>query len=255
MKKTGFTLLELLIVIAIIALLVAVILPSMKAAKENTRRVVCAHHLMSIGRAIYAYAGEYDEKIPPAHYHSGLGDVWRSYIAYEIDTDVPDDPITSGPFNFAYLYENGLIETPEVFYCPSATLKIQTTSGVSFSYDAYHDQSHDWPWNVQITSYHIYWVRTSYNYVPQTNQKKSNGQMKMAKEITQLSAIHTMVVDYLVNLDILAHKKGTTEGVNSLFGDGSVRFCNEGEAFDIQNWIPIPNSDDDNFLKILSLLR
>lgn len=128
-------------------------------------------------------------------------------------------------------------------------------NGISYSYDAYHDKTHDWPWNIEITNYNTYWVRTSYNYVPQKSLKKDNGQMKMAKKTTELSSAHTMVVDYLVALEVLPHKKGVAKGVNSLFGDGSVRFCNEGSAFDPQYWTPIPNNNDENFLKILSLLR
>jgi prepilin-type N-terminal cleavage/methylation domain-containing protein/prepilin-type processing-associated H-X9-DG protein len=56
MKKTdGFTLVELLVVISIIALLMAILMPAMNRAREQARRVVCANHLktLALGDQMY----------------------------------------------------------------------------------------------------------------------------------------------------------------------------------------------------------
>jgi prepilin-type N-terminal cleavage/methylation domain-containing protein len=57
MKKTnGFTLVELLVVISIIAVLLAILMPSLQKAREQGRRIVCANNLktMALGDVMYA---------------------------------------------------------------------------------------------------------------------------------------------------------------------------------------------------------
>jgi prepilin-type N-terminal cleavage/methylation domain-containing protein/prepilin-type processing-associated H-X9-DG protein len=63
-KKTGFTLIELLVVIAIIALLLAIIIPSLKKAKEAARELYCKNNLKQYGAAGFMYRGDFDDKFP-----------------------------------------------------------------------------------------------------------------------------------------------------------------------------------------------
>ncbi len=62
--RTGFTLLELLVVVAIIALLMAILLPSLSAAREQSRRVVCASNLHQITLAWHMYLDESKGRFP-----------------------------------------------------------------------------------------------------------------------------------------------------------------------------------------------
>ncbi|HOW69599.1 MAG TPA: type II secretion system protein [Phycisphaerae bacterium] len=54
--RPGFTLIEVLVVVAIIALLVAILLPSLTRARESARRAICAGRLHNMGLAVLEYA-------------------------------------------------------------------------------------------------------------------------------------------------------------------------------------------------------
>ncbi|MHC4611851.1 MAG: type II secretion system protein [Planctomycetota bacterium] len=64
--RTGraFSLVELLVVVSIIALLISILLPSMKRAREQTRRVVCGSHLRGLANAWEIYAITF-KALPP----------------------------------------------------------------------------------------------------------------------------------------------------------------------------------------------
>jgi prepilin-type N-terminal cleavage/methylation domain-containing protein/prepilin-type processing-associated H-X9-DG protein len=63
----AFTLIEVLVVVAIIALLVAVLMPALAAAKHRARMVVCATNLHTIGRAIFYYAQASKDELPAGY--------------------------------------------------------------------------------------------------------------------------------------------------------------------------------------------
>jgi prepilin-type N-terminal cleavage/methylation domain-containing protein/prepilin-type processing-associated H-X9-DG protein len=73
MKRTarGFTLIELLVVVAIIALLIAILLPSLRRAREQARATVCMSNMRQVGLGIYYYSEEYDNHPPPNRFRSG----------------------------------------------------------------------------------------------------------------------------------------------------------------------------------------
>ena len=60
----GFTLVELLVVVGIIAVLLALLLPAMNRAREQARGVTCASNLRQIGMGMVMYVNDNKQTFP-----------------------------------------------------------------------------------------------------------------------------------------------------------------------------------------------
>ncbi|MFA5292454.1 MAG: prepilin-type N-terminal cleavage/methylation domain-containing protein [Phycisphaerae bacterium] len=65
----GFTLVELLVVISIIAMLLAVLMPAMKKARQQAQKVVCSSNMRQMGVALQCYLQDSDTRLPDSSCH------------------------------------------------------------------------------------------------------------------------------------------------------------------------------------------
>jgi len=67
MRTKAFTLIELLVVIAIIAILMAILMPSLRLARDQARRVHCISNVKTLALAWFMYKDDNDDKLVPGN--------------------------------------------------------------------------------------------------------------------------------------------------------------------------------------------
>lgn len=128
---TAFTLIELLVVISIVALLIGMLLPALKKAKESARRVHCLSNLRQITNGLHVYASEFDGRFPPGDEgrnanstHALCGWKVNSFEGYYILHVV--DGVESAFQHHGMLIPLEIITDVRVFYCPSQRVPLHT---------------------------------------------------------------------------------------------------------------------------------
>lgn len=120
-QKKAFTLIELLVVISIIALLLSILLPSLKKAREAARIIQCKSNLHNIGFAIHMYSEDNNGKIVSgcekrySVYYDASFDVLLDPYLKTLSPDFPD-PHTGG----ADFYNKvGFSQSSGLWHCKS----------------------------------------------------------------------------------------------------------------------------------------
>ena len=94
---TGFTLLELSIVIAIIGILAAILLPALARTRESARRISCLNNLSQLGTALWMYAEEHDGQLPWSGGNGNADCLFELYGKYVPEKRVFVCPSDSSP--------------------------------------------------------------------------------------------------------------------------------------------------------------
>lgn len=213
-RRHAFTLVELLVVIAIIALLISILLPTLAAAREASKRSVCASNVRQNIVGVNAYAADYEGRLPP-HY----GRPSQPVVTYQLKN--------GGTYGgLGLLYRLTYVTSGEIFYCPSmlapefSYLTPSNPSGVGATQ----------PFLSANTTY-----RSSYYYLPQV-VRNADGSIKSESQgymrLEEMEPGRTLVMDILHGDEkFQAHKQDGVEGWTVGAQDGSTVFRSDSKIW------------------------
>ena len=137
--RGGFTLVELLVVIATIGILAALLLPTLSAAQAKARKTACISNLRQLGIAIHNYAADAEGDIPygptappfsnPSDFYPATGTV-TSLISLQ----------DGEPVGLGLLLGNYIAAQPKVLFCPGSDQPVDADAQLA-NVGAYQAQS------------------------------------------------------------------------------------------------------------------
>ena len=197
-RRRGFTLVELLVVIGIIAMLISILLPALSKAQESARRIACLSNLRQLGAVMRLYAGDYKDACPLGYFNNQKQ--WN-YLAHFNGEGV------AFVSQLGLLYEAKLLPAPKTFYCPSETNPQWQFEG----------GNNPWPFDLVPKSSPSY-TRLGYGARPVVNwEKKPNFYPKNGPKLSKMksNAILADLTCFPASLD-----QRHIKGINVLYGHG-----------------------------------
>jgi prepilin-type N-terminal cleavage/methylation domain-containing protein len=121
--RKGFTLIELMVVIGIMAILTALTIPMAQSLVENNRVSACVANLQKIGHALKLYSADY-EGVPgvwiadPGHSSTPYALMTNPATVVTGDPNTVTPPTAPPPNPLMVLYTEQYLKSNSVFHCP-----------------------------------------------------------------------------------------------------------------------------------------
>jgi hypothetical protein len=113
----GFTIIDILVSIAVIAVLISILMPSLSLVRETTRRLVCSSNIRQHGMGLALYAEDYQGVLPPTGFLAT--DAHRlTTVRFDTSSGSQNQP-TERWDGMGWLFRLGYLDAPGVYYCPS----------------------------------------------------------------------------------------------------------------------------------------
>ncbi|MGC9260736.1 MAG: prepilin-type N-terminal cleavage/methylation domain-containing protein [Phycisphaerae bacterium] len=133
MIRRGFTIIELLVVISIIALLIALLLPALAMARQQGLSVACLSNLRSQGQMLFEYGTTYEDAVPWGWDFGGTNDdygtnSWNTLLFCNnqgISATSLSDVWFGQPSTINKVqYEDFMVKFRGIFVCPGSLLPL-----------------------------------------------------------------------------------------------------------------------------------
>lgn len=194
---TGFTLVELLVVIGIITVLIAMVLPVVKSARNAATNLRCQTNLRELSNAYRMYGQSFKDQVPLGYQNNTMQNNYTAYFG------------NSRRGLFPMLLVNArLLRMPEVYFCPA---EID---------DAYSFNTRTNPWPPRVSSTTT--TRVGYGTRPIVNWP--NNQTFPRDPFPRLTKLGRKAILADLTTSNAALRTRHKKGVNVVYADGSVDF-------------------------------
>jgi len=118
-RRSGFTLVDVVVSMAIITVLISLLTPSLSTVRESARQVICRSNVRQCGLSILQYADQNSDFVPRSLVDQ-QAHPWDSiYLRYGAAGN-PTPPGHAGDWDgLGLLYIKEFLPAPKIFYCPS----------------------------------------------------------------------------------------------------------------------------------------